>query len=80
MSVSDNYFSSFLYGVYNENCVLTNLKYDSIIESEFGKIGLIKKSDSKGFYYDVYLNENFVCDADINSTENDILVLIKQNL
>lgn len=77
---ADNYLSTLLYGVDNENCILTSLKYDAIIDSEHGKIGLVKNYDNNVPYYEVYLNDNFIGDADINSSENDILKLVKQNI
>lgn len=55
-------------------------KYDRRIETIDGTIGLIERFDfdSGENYYDCYLNDKFVCEADYNADNKKIEDLVLQ--
>ena len=72
------YLSSFIFGIDN-NSISTPLKYDKIISSDMGNIGLIKRFDDYE-YWDIYFNNMLICDAEIEVSDNEIINLVKEKL
>ena len=72
------YLSSFIFGIDNES-ISAPLKYDKIISSDMGKIGLIKRFDDYE-YWDIYFNNMLICDAEIEVSDNEIINLVKEKL
>lgn len=75
---NEKYLSSFIFGIDN-NSISTPLKYDKIISSDMGNIGLIKRFDEYE-YWDIYFNNRLICDAEIEVSDNEIINLVKEKL
>lgn len=71
------YLSSFIFGIDNDS-ISTPLKYDKIISSDMGKIGLIKRFDDYE-YWDIYFNNMLICDAEIDVSDSEVINLVKKH-
>ena len=70
--------TNFIFGIDNES-ISAPLKYDKIISSDMGKIGLIKRFDEYE-YWDIYFNNRLICDAEIDVSDSEVIDLVKENL
>ena len=74
-----NYYSSLLYGV-NNDCEVKP-EYDRTIDSVNGTIGIKHCYDTEyGAYNDVYLDDKYVCEADMECTDEEIEDLVEEAL
>lgn len=75
-----DYYSSMLYGVDN-NCETNIEKYDRVINSPMGIIGLKICADKNlGNYYEIYLNNRYIDDASLNINDEQVKALIEKIL
>ena len=74
---NEKYLSSFIFGIDNDS-ISTPLKYDKIISSDMGKIGLIKRFDEYE-YWDIYFNNMLICDAEIDVSDSEVIDLVKEH-
>lgn len=78
---NENYYSSLLCGTDNDCEMKSKNRYDKIIDSVNGTIGIINKYDSDyGAYCEVYLDDKYACDADIYCTDKEIEDLVEDAL
>lgn len=78
MATNEKYLSSFIFGIDNDS-ISTPLKYDKTISSDMGKIGLIKRFDEYE-YWDIYFNNEFICDAEIEVSDSEVINLVIKNM
>lgn len=76
-TINEKYLSSFIFGIDN-NSIYMPLKYDKIISSDMGKIGLIKRFEEYE-YWDIYFNNMLICDAEIDVSDSEVINLVKKN-
>lgn len=77
---NSEYYSSLLYGVDNE-CEIKE-KYTKVIDSINGLIGIKKCYDSntQNYYYEVYLNDDYVCDVNVECSDKEIENIVENNV
>lgn len=78
MVIDEKYLSSFIFGIDNDS-ISTPLKYDKTISSDMGNIGLIKRFDEYE-YWDIYFNDEFICDTEIEVSDSEVINLVIKNM